>query len=627
MIYIINYDIDKYGRYYSNYYINNDDINNIIYYDRYLNVIDPKNYGNFNIKPMKHIAGAGQYGGIGRKVDPLAAKYPLPSMPVLFSGEQATKWTTIATMLRDLSIPLIGKNLITKLPNSARKSELWKKEKNKDGEDVDVFVGDAYSKILFNLLTMPDMIIKYTYKDTQIGKYYSFSKINKPALTEFIRYIIHKSGNESQKAFVAENKAVKCLNFFCCRFAKFDKGVKQRQECNSCDAYRLDPTKSVPSGWQIEYEQGKKGDIEINYVIAIRQDVVCCYTSMCHNNFNPSYWIKKDGSKLDVKINGKTINEVNELYKGDETINIEGKTVDELNKLYNEGWKKYIFSYSKPIFEERKITGKVPKTKTKAKKDDDDDGDKGEDEKEEKKDYIRDEYGNLIFIEATEKQKEWKKVLKGRLPLQEIIIDGKPYRCELSRSYKSYGNGIIELDHKDGEHHNNVITNIDPLCKICHGIKTDQQKDKAAGAGENYANIKFFAINLEGDPKVKEEYLFKLICGKLKAMDNAFYKYDLDKNELINQREYVFKQWGYLLSKIDKLFIKDDELIKKGTEYVNKYDAEQAQILSEAKYITRPLTIKQKGSQNDIIVDKSQDEQKAVIDIINVGKAEAAEEV
>jgi len=80
-----------------------------------------------------------------------------------------------------------------------------------------------------------------------------------------------------------------------------------------------------------------------------------------------------------------------------------------------------------------------------------------------------------------------------------VIIDGKPYECELMRQWNKYGKGLIEVDHKDGDHHNNTLSNIAPLCKICHGIKTDKQQDKSAGSGENFKIIARYDALFDGD--------------------------------------------------------------------------------------------------------------------------------
>jgi hypothetical protein len=61
-----------------------------------------------------------------------------------------------------------------------------------------------------------------------------------------------------------------------------------------------------------------------------------------------------------------------------------------------------------------------------------------------------------------------------------IQINGKNYLCELRNPWNSYTLGLIELDHTNGKHNENNISNINPLCKICHGIKTHLQQDKSS---------------------------------------------------------------------------------------------------------------------------------------------------
>jgi hypothetical protein len=56
------------------------------------------------------------------------------------------------------------------------------------------------------------------------------------------------------------------------------------------------------------------------------------------------------------------------------------------------------------------------------------------------------------------------------------------YFCELSEYYSHYPSDIYELDHKDGNHFNNIITNIMCLCKLCHAIKTKLQRDNATSS-------------------------------------------------------------------------------------------------------------------------------------------------
>jgi hypothetical protein len=595
MIYIINTETDEYNSFYPNYYVNNDDSKNIIYYDDYLNVISPKDYAKYNINPSSFIGGSKKNRAVS-KIDKTA----------LFSGIQASKWELFTTIMRSVAIPLIGKNIITGEDNELYEKDIIKKEKGKP----DIIERESFTTKLLKILTKQNMIVYFNNKKEKTKRYYSFTEIDSKILKSIIdSYIIYSDGNETQKAFISENKAVRCLNFFCPRFAKFDDPPKQRQECSSCANYRTDPEKhNNPAGWQIEYEPIKKGDIDIYYFKLLEVDVMACYTNMCHNNFNPSYWIKPDGTMLTHKINGKTPNE--------------DKETDENGNLV------YKFTYMKPLLAEKRITGQIPILKDVPKKDKNDKTPKDPDI------YLRKD-GKIQFKPISKEQKIWKKFIKGRIKNQELLVNGTPYRCELTRPYKSYGKGIIELDHKDGDHHNNVISNIEPLCRICHGIKTDLQLDKVAGEGENYKNIEYYKINLEGTLKIKNEYLTALITEKLYNMNKAFYIYNDATNTIINDRGYVFTEWGYLntdddaklLGEIIDNFTKQKAINKeKGKINKKKYKEEQDEIISMAMYEERPYQKDAPPSIQQVILDKSQDEQKAIVDIVNIGKEEIKDE-
>jgi 5-methylcytosine-specific restriction endonuclease McrA len=89
-----------------------------------------------------------------------------------------------------------------------------------------------------------------------------------------------------------------------------------------------------------------------------------------------------------------------------------------------------------------------------------------------------------VFIDEEKNELKDEYIFKYKHPINRtigpVLINNAIYLCELRRPWYTYGNGLIELDHVDGKHNNNTITNIIPLCKICHGIKTDQQQDKSS---------------------------------------------------------------------------------------------------------------------------------------------------
>ncbi len=60
--------------------------------------------------------------------------------------------------------------------------------------------------------------------------------------------------------------------------------------------------------------------------------------------------------------------------------------------------------------------------------------------------------------------------------LQKLIRDGiKEYRCECCGATEWLGsrdNLVLELHHKDSNHYNNKLENLQVLCPNCHAIQT-----------------------------------------------------------------------------------------------------------------------------------------------------------
>jgi len=146
-----------------------------------------------------------------------------------------------------------------------------------------------------------------------------------------------------------------------------------------------------------------------------------------------------------------------------------------------------------------------------------------------------------------------------------IKINGKNYRCELKNPWNSYGKGLIELDHINGIHQQNDIVNISPLCKICHGIKTDQQQDKANKKKEEGG------IVIEGNAETIRKYVADYGTDEKKAKKNiklitdiinnnilkSFFIYDIKENKLISNSSEIVEIWereehgGYNISMTD----------------------------------------------------------------------------
>lgn len=62
--------------------------------------------------------------------------------------------------------------------------------------------------------------------------------------------------------------------------------------------------------------------------------------------------------------------------------------------------------------------------------------------------------------------------------LQKLVRDGiKEYKCEccqLESWQGSKNNLVLELHHKDGNHYNNDLTNLEIVCANCHAMYTRQ---------------------------------------------------------------------------------------------------------------------------------------------------------
>ena len=76
------------------------------------------------------------------------------------------------------------------------------------------------------------------------------------------------------------------------------------------------------------------------------------------------------------------------------------------------------------------------------------------------------------------------KVLRGYIERYQII----PYQCECCGCNGSWQDGVIalEIHHKDGDNHNNEITNLSYLCPNCHALtNTYRGKNKVIKNTQN----------------------------------------------------------------------------------------------------------------------------------------------
>jgi len=473
MFYVINNEIDENNRFYPNYYVDDSDKNNLKYFDIFLAKIDEKDLYKYGINKKISQDGTG-------KIIKGGAEKDIKDIKVI-ELEQATRWKFLSDILRKISFQTFD-------------------EKSHEG-----YVTNR-DKLIF-ILKQDNFYLLAN------NKYYTFNKLSKYCIQEIADEILCDSSKKKRKALYNELHTVNCLNFFCLRPAKFDKDVNQRQECDACNNYRVEPGKARPQGWIFFFNEV---DVDGKIVVEITSSckyVKVSYTNFCYNNYNESYW-----GKTKVKINGDTVKD------------------------------KHILTY-------------IPKSS-------------------------KEETGLGIKHSP-----------------EPILIDNKQYECELMRPWDSYGKGLIEIDHKDGDHHNNTLSNIMPLCKICHGIKTDKQQDKSAGEGENFKLIERYN-ELFKTENSKKEFIKILNDDVMKNINEICYR--LEKNIFIANGDAINKIWDD--PKID--------IVRVYKSPLNKQELKDQ--LEIEKNINMQLELKQdiaKSAENAATAVKERDDQASQVDI------------
>lgn len=95
--------------------------------------------------------------------------------------------------------------------------------------------------------------------------------------------------------------------------------------------------------------------------------------------------------------------------------------------------------------------------------------------------------------------------IKSHILKQKLIRDGlKEYKCEICGNTEWQGQAIpLELHHKDGNHYNNQLENLQILCPNCHALQN----------GNSGANIPIVR-NFAQPPKKEEKHYYCIDCGK-----------------------------------------------------------------------------------------------------------------
>lgn len=89
------------------------------------------------------------------------------------------------------------------------------------------------------------------------------------------------------------------------------------------------------------------------------------------------------------------------------------------------------------------------------------------------------------------------------------------YSCELDNNYNYYPTDIYDLDHKDGDHFHNYMSNIISICKICHGIKTKLQNDKGIKSQNYFTGLLISNIlSISNNKQTVYDYILKRIAAR-----------------------------------------------------------------------------------------------------------------
>jgi 5-methylcytosine-specific restriction endonuclease McrA len=69
------------------------------------------------------------------------------------------------------------------------------------------------------------------------------------------------------------------------------------------------------------------------------------------------------------------------------------------------------------------------------------------------------------------------KVIDGVTPIKKSYCENIDSRIGFTCTTTIIYQGQLELDHIDGDHFNNIPSNIQTLCKDCHSVKSHLNKD------------------------------------------------------------------------------------------------------------------------------------------------------
>jgi hypothetical protein len=161
------------------------------------------------------------------------------------------------------------------------------------------------------------------------------------------------------------------------------------------------------------------------------------------------------------------------------------------------------------------------------------------------------------------------------------------YSCELDYNYDYYPTDIYDLDHKDGDHFHNYMSNIISICKICHGIKTKLQNDKGIKSQNYFTGLLISNIlSISNNKQSVYDYILKRIAARKGFLLKTIQVANNDKD--IAGKEEIRNYYDYYNEDYMKTFIKDNvqvviDLSFSGNKWSKDHLVEMLDFLMEDK--------------------------------------------
>lgn len=530
IVYVTNCGFNNNGELYPNYlYITKGNIKT--YYDVDNVEIKPEDYHKYNI--IISIGGSGvvQKGGMNENVKKKKKEKPISPAVQIIPHEEIKEPEPVALEQKiDDSINVMQDtaNKVRLLHNIFSKISIfnfYNLNITESGVNLQGYI-DKFS-FLVPIQFMSDDVKYIEYLINSIIKvgdtYYCFKNTDIKRFVEFYDKAVIIKKMQSLDIYFASKKArnAYCINYNCYRISTRDNIGAQRQECNKCTKNKADkivkPLTADVDGLDIQLNKTKKTiDGKIYDCIEIscgEIKVGSSYDKMCFNNYNASYWDKKT-----VRSDG---------YK-----RVDGDT---LQPDFNTN-EQTMFKY--------KIRGL---TETERKK-----------ERE----------GKTVLIRG---------LPAGYVGDVKLFNNEKRYLCEMTYPFQSYLPGTIELDHVSGNHKDNTIDNIMPLCRICHSLKTYLAGDKGTGKDDKITSTDNDARPVDGS-WVDEYNNIMSDTNKLRSFIN---KYTADVIDYINVN--IIAENGIKQKMIDLITVKNLPLLDDNEKIIWAAQFEKAAIEREKR--------------------------------------------